>query len=300
MDQAPGSPQEPQNAHGLPGCYRHPGRETGISCTRCDRPICTECMVDASVGFQCPECVRTGSGTGHRPNASRPRTIAGGTVAADPHLVTKILIGINLAVFLAVLALGDQLLGRLTLIAGAFDRDLGELVGVAAEGEWYRLVTSMFLHEAVWHIFFNMLLLWWLGGPLEQALGRVRYLALYLISGLAGGALTYLIAAPNQGSLGASGAIYGLLGATVVLMRRMRYDLRPILVLLAINLVMTFWWEGIAWQAHIGGLIAGAVIAYGMVHAPQGKRRNVVQFASCALVVLLVAVMLVIRTVSLT
>jgi len=300
MDQAPGSPQEPQNAHGLPSCYRHPGRETGISCTRCERPICTDCMVDASVGFQCPECVRTGSGTGHHPNASRPRTIAGGTVAADPHLVTKILIGINLAVFLAVLALGDQLLNRLTLIAGAFDPDLGEPVGVAAEGEWYRLVTSMFLHEAVWHIFFNMLLLWWLGGPLEQALGRVRYLALYLISGLVGGALTYLIAAPNQGSLGASGAIYGLLGATVVLMRRMRYDLRPILVLLAINLVMTFWWEGIAWQAHIGGLIAGVVIAYGMVHAPQGKRRNAVQFAACALMVLIVAVMLVVRTVSLT
>ncbi|MFJ8073544.1 rhomboid family intramembrane serine protease [Streptomyces sp. NPDC096176] len=300
MDQAPGSPQEPQNAHGLPGCYRHPGRETGISCTRCERPICTECMVDASVGFQCPECVRTGSGTGHHPNASRPRTIAGGAVAADPHLVTKILIGINLAVFLAVLALGDQLLNRLTLIAGAFDPDLGELVGVAAEGEWYRLVTSMFLHEAVWHIFFNMLLLWWLGGPLEQALGRVRYLALYLISGLAGSALTYLIAAPNQGSLGASGAIYGLLGATVVLMRRMRYDLRPILVLLAINLVMTFWWEGIAWQAHIGGLIAGVVLAYGMVHAPQGKRRNAVQFAACVLVLLLVAVVLVVRTASLT
>lgn len=87
----------------LPGCYRHPDRGTGIRCTRCERPICPECMISASVGFQCPECVREGSGTGHRPTANAPRTVAGGVVAADPHLVTKILIGVNVAVFFATL-----------------------------------------------------------------------------------------------------------------------------------------------------------------------------------------------------
>ncbi|MEW2630260.1 rhomboid family intramembrane serine protease [Streptomyces sp. NPDC048389] len=297
MDQAPGSPQEPQGAHGLPSCYRHPGRETGISCTRCDRPICTECMVDASVGFHCPECVRTGSGTGHRPNATRPRTIAGGAVAASPHLVTKVLIGINLAVFLAARIVGERFLEPLVLVGQWPPSPYVATEGVA-EGEPYRLLTSMFLHWEIWHVFFNMLMLWWLGGQLEQALGRVRYLALYLVSGLAGSALTYLIAAPEQSSLGASGAVYGLLGATVVLMRRMSYDLRPIMVLLAINLFLTFYWEGIAWQAHIGGLVAGVAIAYGLVHAPQGKRRNTVQFATCALVLLAAVAAVVARTVT--
>ncbi|MEU1276913.1 rhomboid family intramembrane serine protease [Streptomyces sp. NPDC005805] len=300
MDQAPGSPQEPGATHGLPGCYRHPDRETGISCTRCERPICTECMISASVGFQCPECVRTGSGTGHAPDASRPRTIAGGTVAADPRLVTKILIGINAVVFLLAVSLGDEFVGRLTLIGGAYDRSVGDFVGIASQGEYYRLLTSVFLHQEIWHVFFNMLLLWWLGGQLEQALGRSRYLALYLVSGLAGSALTYLLAAPNQGSLGASGAVYGLFGATIVLMRRMRYDLRPIVVLLAINLAITFLAPGIAWQAHIGGLVAGALIAYGMVHAPQGSRRSLVQFGTCGLVLALSLLVVVLRTLALT
>ncbi|WP_267243617.1 rhomboid family intramembrane serine protease [Streptomyces sp. PR69] len=298
MDQAPGSPQEPRGTHGLPGCYRHPGRETGITCTRCERPICTDCMVSASVGFQCPECVRTGSGTGHAPGASRPRTIAGGTVAADPHLVTKILLAVNAAVFIAVLAV-DDLVHRLTLIGYAIDPRLGEVVGVV-DGEWYRLITSMFLHEQIWHIGFNMLGLWWLGRSLEEALGRVRYLALYLLSGLAGNALTYLLNAPNQPSLGASGAIFGLLGATVVLMRRFRYDMRPILVLLALNLFITFRYQDIiAWEAHVGGLVAGVIIAYGMIHAPRAHR-TLVQTVTCGAVLLTAVVMAVARTMALS
>lgn len=266
-------------------CYRHPGRETGISCTRCERPICPECMVDASVGFQCPTCVREGSGTGHHPAANQPRTVAGGTVAADPRLITKILLGINAAVFIAVWVVGKEFRDELLLFGRAYSSDDG-LEGVA-EGQWYRLLTSTFLHEEVWHFGFNMLGLWWLGGPLEAALGRSRYLALYLLSGLAGSALTYLIAAPNSPSLGASGSIFGLLGATVVLMRRMDYDMRPVLTLLALNLVFTFTWGGIAWEAHVGGLIAGVVIALAMVQAPR-ERRNLVQYGTCALVLVAV------------
>lgn len=282
-----------------PTCYRHPDRETGISCTRCGRPICPECMVSASVGFQCPDCVRQGSGTGHHPAAARPRTLAGGSVAADPRLVTKILVSINLAVFLLV-SVRPALVGDLTLLGLAWDPSPppGSVEGVA-EGQWYRLVTSMFLHQEVVHIGFNMLGLWWLGGQLEAALGRSRYLALYLLSGLAGSALTYLLEAPNQGSLGASGAVYGLFGATAVLMRRMNYDMRPVLVLLAINLFVTFRWDGIAWEAHIGGLVAGLAIAVGMVHAPR-ERRTAVQIGACALVLLVTVGMIVARTMSLT
>jgi len=299
MDQQPPGGQDPTSSvDGPVSCYRHPGRETAIRCVRCDRPICTDCMVSASVGFQCPDCVRQGSGTGHHPAAARPRTLAGGTIAADPRLITKILLGINAAVFLAVLA-NSALINDLELLGRANFYYGGPPEGVA-EGQWYRLVTSMFLHEAVWHFAFNMLGLWWLGGPLEAALGRARYLALYLLSGLAGGALTYWLAAPNQPSLGASGAIFGLLGATVVLMRRLNYDMRPVFMILAINLVITFNpWGGIAWQAHVGGLVAGALIAIGMVHAPR-ERRNLVQYGTCAAALAVVVLIVLARTAALT
>ncbi|CAL9485818.1 rhomboid family intramembrane serine protease [Streptomyces sp. enrichment culture] len=293
-DQAAGGRQDAQR---VPGCYRHPDRETGVRCTRCERPICPECMVEASVGFQCPECVRGGGGTGHAPSASLPRTLAGGTVAADPRLVTKILIGINVAVFLAV-TIEKSLLSDLYLVGAWPPAPFTPTQGVA-DGEWYRLVTSMFTHEEIWHIGFNMFSLWLLGGPLEQHLGRARYLALYLISGLAGSVLTYLLAGGSTPSLGASGAVFGLFGATAVLMRRLRYDMRPIIALLAINLVITFSWAGIAWQAHIGGLLAGVVIGYAMVHAPR-ERRALVQYGACALVLGVVVLLTLVRTAQLT
>ncbi|MFB9461238.1 rhomboid family intramembrane serine protease [Streptomyces cinereospinus] len=294
MDQAQGSQPDAQSA---PVCYRHPGRETGVRCTRCERPICPDCMVSASVGFQCPECVRGAAGTGHAPGASRPRTLAGGTVAADPRLLTKILIGISLAVFLLV-QFRPSVLDGLVLVGAWPPAPWGPTEGVA-EGEWYRLVTSMFAHEAIWHVAFNMLSLWWLGGPLEAALGRARFLALYLVSGLAGSALTYLLAAPTTASLGASGAVFGLFGATAVLMRRLNYDMRPVLVLLAINLIFTFTWSNIAWQAHIGGLVGGLVIGYAMVHAPR-ERRALVQYGACALMLAVVVGVTLLRTVQLS
>ncbi|MFE0176880.1 rhomboid family intramembrane serine protease [Streptomyces sp. NPDC059002] len=299
MDQAPGSPQEPQGASALPRCYRHSDRETGITCTRCERPICPECMISASVGFQCPECVRDGSGTGHAPTANQPRTVAGGTVTADPRLFTKILVGINLALFLVQLSVGDSFTDRFDMIGRAYVPELGSVEGVA-EGQWYRLVTAMFLHSSYMHIAFNMLSLWWIGGPLEAALGRARYLALYGASGLAGSALTYLIAEPNQPSLGASGAIFGLFGATAVLMRRLNYDMRPVIALVVINLAITFApGLSIAWQAHIGGLVGGVVVGYAMVHAPR-ERRNLIQYGSVALIVLVSVVMVLVRTGQLT
>ncbi|MDC7338003.1 rhomboid family intramembrane serine protease [Streptomyces lydicus] len=300
MDQVPGSPQEPQDARGgdgPQGCYRHPDRPTGVRCTRCDRPICPDCMVSASVGFQCQECVRGGSGTGHAPQATVPRTIAGGTIAADPRLVTKILLGLNVAVFLAVLASGAELVDRLDLLGLAFDPNRYQLVGVA-EGEWYRLVTAMFLHQQIPHIAFNMLSLWWLGPPLEAALGRLRFTALYLISGLGGSALSYLLAAQNQPSLGASGAIFGLLGATAVLLRRLNYDMKPVLILLGLNLAFTFLWPNIAWQAHVGGLVVGAAVAFGMVHAPR-DRRAVIHVATCVLALLAIGAVVWVRTLQL-
>ncbi|QIJ63658.1 rhomboid family intramembrane serine protease [Streptomyces sp. JB150] len=297
MDQVSESPQE---AHSLPGCYRHPDRETGVRCTRCERPICPECMVSASVGFHCPDCVRGGSGTGHRPGASRPRNLAGAplAVSGDPHLVTKILILLNLVVFVAVQA-SSALLGEMMLIAQWPPAPWTATQGVA-EGEWYRLLTAMFTHEAIWHIAFNMLSLWFLGGPLEEALGRLRYLSLYLISGLTGSALAYLLQPPHTASLGASGAIFGLFGATAVLTRRRNLDMRPVLVLLAINLLFTFNpGFNISWQAHIGGLAGGVAVGHALLNAPR-ERRTPVQAGACALVLAVVVGMTVLRTTQLT
>ncbi|MFJ6696633.1 rhomboid family intramembrane serine protease [Streptomyces sp. NPDC091272] len=303
MDQPPKSPDpQPADAGGsIPHCYRHPDRETGIRCTRCEKPICTDCMVDASVGFQCPDCVRSGSGTGHAPTANQPRNIAGTAVrGGDPRLVTKILVGLNLAVFALVLVpgTGDRIVTDFFLL-GAWPAPPDFVFQGVAAGEWYRLVTSMFLHKEIWHIAFNMLGLWWLGGPLEAALGRARFIALYLLSGLAGSALTYAVAAPDQPSLGASGAIFGLLGATAVLMKRMNYDMRPVIALLVINLIFTFGGSNIAWQAHIGGLVAGVLLALGLVAAPP-QRRSLVQYGAFGLVFVLVLVTVLVRTATLT
>lgn len=261
-------------------CYRHPDRETGIRCTRCERPICPECMVNASVGFQCPECVNEANR-----HTAAPRTVAGGTVAADPFLITKILIGLNIAVFLLVKAVGDRLVGDLGLYAVCGNDPFGQYscIGVA-EGpdQWYRLITSAFLHQQYWHIGFNMLSLWWIGAPLERMLGRSRYVGLYVVSAL-GGSAAVLLLSPSSLILGASGAVYGLFGATAVYMRRMRYDMRPILILLAFNIVFSFTWADVSWQGHMGGLIAGTVIAIGMAYAPR-ERRDLVQWGTMAAV----------------
>ncbi|MFD9358171.1 rhomboid family intramembrane serine protease [Streptomyces sp. NPDC060031] len=286
----------------LPGCYRHPDRDTGIRCTRCERPICPECMISASVGFQCPECVREGSGTGHRPTANAPRTLAGGVVAADPQLVTRILIGINVAVFLAAavfpaLVIQLELLGRYVEYVGA------PLEGVST-GQYHRLLTSVFLHVEWWHIIGNMLGLWFIGGPLEAALGRARYLAVYLLSGLGASALVYLLTPPNTPTLGASGAVFGLLGATVVLARRLRYEMRPLVTAVVLMLVLTFVPFGgslnVSWQAHIGGLVTGALLALGLLRPAAGRNRTLIQWGTCAVVFLLAAAVIAVRTAALT
>ncbi|NJQ13873.1 rhomboid family intramembrane serine protease [Streptomyces bohaiensis] len=287
---------------GLSACFRHPERDTGIHCTRCERPICPDCMIDAAVGYQCPECVRQGAA---EQAATQPRTIAGGRLRTDTRLVTLCLIGVNLAVFVGLKAseyLGGGEFGLIrdfAMLGYAWAPGSPELMGVAT-GEWYRLLTSAFMHQAIFHIAFNMFALWFLGPNLEAALGRGRFLALYLISALAGSTASFALAAQNQFSLGASGAVFGLFGALAVLLRKLRYDMRPVLVLLAVNLVITFLpGLNIAWQAHLGGLVAGAAIAYGMVHAPR-RNRTAYQVGVCVLVLLVLVGVCVARTLQLT
>ncbi|MFI6447580.1 rhomboid family intramembrane serine protease [Kitasatospora sp. NPDC050543] len=277
---------------GPPRCYRHPERETGIACARCGRPICPQCMVSASVGFQCPECV----GGGRR--EERPaRTHFGGRLTADGALVTRILIGINLVVFvLAAYVYGDWLWQDLVLYSRGGPQFGGQSYGVAAgPDQWYRLLTATFLHLQIWHIATNMLALWWMGPTLERTLGRIRFLALYLVSGLAGSAFAYLLAGGRLDSLGASGAIFGLFGATAVLFYRTRTPLGPVIALLVFNLVVTFSIPGIDWRAHLGGLMAGALTAVGMMYAPRA-RRDLVQALTVVLVLGAVLAMVLLET----
>src|SRR3954454_11556632 len=196
-----------------PSCYRHPGRETYIRCQRCDRPICPDCMRQAAVGFQCPECVREGAKT-----VRQPRTAFGGRPASDG-LVTRALIGLNAVVFVLILATGggsSDVLARLWLVPTSvcgqqnLQGQCTQVITGVSDGAWWQLLTSTFTHVQIWHIGFNMLALYVLGPQLEAMLGRWRFLALYLLSGLFGSAAVYWLSPTNAPTLGASGAIFGL------------------------------------------------------------------------------------------
>lgn len=278
-----------------PTCYRHPRREAHIRCVRCERPICPDCMVTASVGFQCPECVRSANAT-----QRVARTALGGRLSPNQSAVTLTLIGINVVLFLIEQA-SPSFMDHFALIPGGHVHlGFGTFqVGGVATGQYYRLLTAMFLHLNVMHILFNMWALYVVGTPLEAMLGRVRYIALYFLSGLAGSALAYLLAAPNSETVGASGAIFGLFGALFVVGRRLRFDIRPIAFVIGVNLVLTFAMTGISWQGHVGGLVAGSALAAAWVYAPR-DRRAAAQWASSIVVAVIIVAVVVARTHSLT
>jgi membrane associated rhomboid family serine protease len=280
--------QQPQQ-YPLPGCYRHPERATGVRCTRCGRPICPECMVNASVGFQCPECVREGASS-----VRAARTEAGGRVVARGGLVTSVLIAVNVVVWLLAYTRGVAFVDRLVLV-GEFPYPAQPGSYGVATGQWYRLLTAVFLHQSWLHIGMNMLALYSIGPQLEHALGRLRYLALYLVSGLAGTGLSYLVAAPQQASLGASGAIFGLLGATLVYYRKRGFELGPIVSVIVFNLILTFSVPLIDWRAHVGGLVAGGLLMTAMMHGGR-KYRAPVQVGAVVVVLCVVAAMVWVRT----
>ncbi|MGK4582131.1 rhomboid family intramembrane serine protease [Kitasatospora sp. HPMI-4] len=260
---------QPEAASGLSRCYRHPERETGIACTRCGRALCPECMVSASVGFHCPECVQ---GTRRQAAQTQVRTRFGGVLAQDGTLVTKTLIGINVVVFLLTEYLRPELKETLSLHS-LVPPYWYQPYGVAAgPDQWYRLVTAAFVHTGLLHLAMNMVSLWVIGPNLERMLGRLRFAGLYAVSGLAGNAFAYLVAGGSLYSMGASGAIFGLLGATAVLFRVTRTPLGPLMALLVFNLVITFSVPYIDWRAHVGGLVAGAVTGVGLMYAPRAHR----------------------------
>lgn len=278
--------QAPQADTGVPTCYRHPGRETYVSCVRCGRPACPDCLRSAAVGQQCVECIREGNRTTRRPAG---RFGGGLTTGAT---VTWTLVAINVICYVAELIDQTTIINDGSLV-GRFPTGPFTSIGVA-DGQWYRLITNAFLHEppgsglGLLHILFNMWALIVVGPALERALGRVRFLTVYLVSALGGSVLFYLIAPATSPALGASGAIFGLFGAWFVLARKLRLDARQIVGLIVINLVISFAVSGIAWQAHIGGLIAGTALTAAYVYAPRQNRALIQAAATVGMLVILI------------
>jgi membrane associated rhomboid family serine protease len=266
-------------------------------------------MRPAAVGFQCPECVKEGS------KATRSgRTAYGGLRPSDASVTSGVLIAINAAVWIAILATGGSS-GRLlqwlvlrtqAICLGPLQTDTvtgmscprgGTLYPGVVDGAYWQVVTSMFSHEALWHIGFNMLALWVLGPQLEMAIGRLRFLALYFISGLAGSACVLWFGPEYSlgGTLGASGAIFGLMGALCIVAFKVGGDVRGILVWIGINFVLTFTLGNISWQGHLGGFIAGTAVAVVLVYAPRGPRRTPVQLGGTAAIAVVVVALILAR-----
>ncbi|HXB14413.1 MAG TPA: rhomboid family intramembrane serine protease [Solirubrobacteraceae bacterium] len=250
-------------------CYRHPSRETGVSCSNCGRPICPDCMTSTPVGMRCPECSR------QRTTVKRLRN-----VAAVPR-VTYALIAINVIVFLTeqgqFTVFGTSIHGKV-IVEGVLYRE-----AIAVAHQYWRLVTAGFLHENLLHIGFNMYLLYLLGLMLEPAIGSARFAAIYFTSLLVGsfGALL-ATAAP---SLGASGAIFGLMGAAAVELRSRGFSVMQSGIggLIILNLVLSFSLANISVGAHIGGLIGGAIAAFA-VKAADRRRVPLLGFLACLLI----------------
>jgi membrane associated rhomboid family serine protease len=274
----PGPSSEPDVSAAVPTCFRHPNRQTYVSCVRCGRPACPDCLRSAAVGQQCVECVRQGN-RGTRIGAGP----FGGRVSNRP-TVTYTLIALNVIVYLYELTSPNRVIAHGGMIGGA-----------VASGDWYRLISSAFLHEPLTtgfgflHILFNMWALYVVGPPLERMLGRVRFLGVYFVSALGGSVLYYLLVPPNApAAIGASGAIFGLFGAWFVLSRRLRINANMVVGLIVINLVISFAVPGIAWQDHIGGLICGSALTAAYVYAPRANRTLIQLAATIGLVALLI------------
>lgn len=297
-----------------PVCYRHPARETYVRCTRCDRPICPDCMRGASVGHQCPECVAEGR------RSQRPaRTAFGGGAAGREGYVTKALIAVNVLVALvgAAVAGGGALLGQGLFTSASWVQAVGGVVGPSVtltqdndvvlgafpafgqvypgieDGGVYRLITAMFIHYGLIHLLLNMWALWVLGRNLEAVLGPVRFLALYLLAGLGGNVAAYVIS-PNSLSAGASTAIFGLFAAFFIILRKLGRDTSAIIGVLVVNLVLTFTISNISIAGHLGGLLTGAMVGAILAYAPRA-RRTVVQAVGAGAILLLLMFLVVAR-----
>jgi membrane associated rhomboid family serine protease len=256
----------------VPTCYRHPDRETGLSCTECDRPICTECLRMTPVGPRCPDHATTGRPSRQAPAPVRAQRRVTFAMRRGEPIVTWALIGANVLVYLVTVAQGFGINNP----GGKLFNDWLLYGPAVAQGDWWRLITAAFLHANIAHIALNMLAIGWLGGPVERYVGHLRYLGIYIVSGLAGSAGA-LVVTPNAQTVGASGAVFGILGALLIIEYQQTGSIAgQAFSLIVLNLVFSFTFSGISVGGHIGGLIGGiasmlALSRFGRTHASYGR-----------------------------
>jgi membrane associated rhomboid family serine protease len=270
---------------GTPVCPRHPDRESYVRCQRCERPVCPQCQRPAAVGIQCVDCVRQ-----QGKSVRRPRTVFGGEAVDSPPMVTYGIIGICVGVYVLQLVLGN---------------DFTDSYGYWPAGTLLRpwtMLTGAFLHSPsfYFHIVFNLYAVWMIGPYLESLLGHLRFAAIYLVCAFGGSVGVLLILPPsrdgawNNVTVGASGAIFGLFAVLLLVNRRLGRDSAGIIGVIVINGAIGFWpGLNIAWQAHLGGLVTGALAAAVLVYSPQERRSVLHPLGLAAVAVLLLALTLV-------
>lgn len=273
-------------------CYRHPDRQSFVLCQRCMRTICPECQTQAAVGVICPECMsadRKSRTPAQKKAARRWGANAGSTMAitrSGKPIVTYVLLAITSFIGLVQLipGVGPAITSQLLFAAPYLYPNLFPF-----PFEPWRLLTAIFVHGGFIHLALNMLALWMLGQSLEPMLGRARFLAIYLISGL-GGSVMVACLAPGTSTVGASGAIFGLMAALLIIGRHIGANVTGLLVILGINFAFGFFVGGIAWQAHLGGAIVGALVALIYTRTKRREQRTWQIVLLSALVVLLIVV----------
>jgi len=270
-------------------CYRHPDRQSYVVCQRCGRTICGECQTPAPVGVICPECMREARASAPRTRPEVVRRISYMNRSGQP-VMTYTLIGICIVVFILqeVTGIGSGPVTRALLYNGIYSHPTGAFPSFTFQP--WRLLTSVFAHAGLVHIGLNMYTLWIFGQILEPAIGKWRYLALFLISGIAGSA-GMLLLAPTSSAVGASGAIFGMFGALVVVQRKLGGPIRQLVVLIVINLAIGFFpifGGAIAWQAHVGGLVGGLLCGLILTETRRASQRalQVVLLAVLAVLVI--------------
>jgi membrane associated rhomboid family serine protease len=260
-----------ESAAPAPRCYRHRDRETWVSCTRCGKPICPDCLRPAAVGFQCPDCVAEG-----RAGIRQARGPYGGQLVQRTGLVTVVLAVLNIAAFLITAVTSTTGFNRNTNSV-LFDKlDLEPLL-IAKDGEYWRLLGAAFLHIGLIHLLVNMVALGFVGPALERVFGHWRFTALYLLSALGGSVAVYVFDQPSARVAGASGAIYGLFAATVIVLRKLGLDPRAMIVTIVFNFALSLSVPGISLLGHLGGFVVGLLAALGLVYAPRGPARTSTQ-----------------------
>lgn len=256
-------------------CYRHPNRETGVACSNCGRPICPDCMTPTPVGMRCPECSK-----------ERTRVVRGPSRSANEPTATIVLIALNVIAFVAELGTGSTMWrggGSLVLDGGLYGPSV-------ADGEWYRLVSSGFLHSGLFHIAFNMMFIWVLGSMLEPVLGKARFVALYFTA-LLSGSLGVMLLEPDALTVGASGAAFGLLGAAIVEARARGIDIwsSGLGLTAVLNFAITLALPNISIGGHLGGFVGGIVVALLFQQLDRMRLSRIAATAVCAALALLVA-----------